>query len=92
MDEKLRSIMAEALLDMIGASKLRSSVMSKTDDRFTITNCIKALDEIEGIEDWLYYAALDLFEDSSLREMFLSLKSNTVRLTWLQGKCSHFFS
>ncbi|XP_027148656.1 L10-interacting MYB domain-containing protein-like [Coffea eugenioides] len=92
LDGNLRNIMAGALLDMIGASKLRSTDMSKTDDKFTITNCIKALDEIEGIEDWLYYAALDLFEDPSSREMFLSLKSNTVRLTWLQGKCGHFFS
>ncbi|KAL3514755.1 hypothetical protein ACH5RR_027472 [Cinchona calisaya] len=92
MDEKLGNTMARALFDMIAASKLRSTAMSKIDDKFTISNCIKALDEIERIEDWLYYAALDLFEDPSLREMFLSLKSNTIRLTWLQGKCSHFAS
>ncbi|KAL3505387.1 hypothetical protein ACH5RR_035228 [Cinchona calisaya] len=90
MDEELRNTMAGALLDMIAASKLRLTAVSKIDDKFTITNCMKALDEIEEINDWLYYAALDLFEDPSLREMFLSLKGNTIRLTWLQGKCGHF--
>ncbi|OMO75411.1 hypothetical protein COLO4_26158 [Corchorus olitorius] len=31
--------------------------------------------------------ALDLFEDSNLRETFICLKGGTTRLTWLQGKC-----
>ncbi|KAG8377904.1 hypothetical protein BUALT_Bualt08G0082000 [Buddleja alternifolia] len=86
-NQELNDAMAEAISDMINSSKLRSVTKSQIDERFTISNCIKALDEIEGIEDNLYYAALDLFENPNYREMFVSLKSNYVRLTWLQGKC-----
>ncbi|KAI3464854.1 hypothetical protein Pfo_021517 [Paulownia fortunei] len=87
-NQELSDTMAEAILDMINSSKLRRFTKPLTDERFTISNCIKALDEIEGIEDNLYYAALDLFENPSFRETFISLKSNYVRLTWLQGKCA----
>ncbi|KAI3460388.1 hypothetical protein Pfo_017051 [Paulownia fortunei] len=89
-NQELSDAMAEAFLDMIHSSKLRTVTKPQVDERFTITNCIKALDEIEGIEDNLYYAALDLFENPNLREMFLSLQSNYVRFTWLQGKCGSF--
>ncbi|KAI5656160.1 hypothetical protein M9H77_24953 [Catharanthus roseus] len=92
LDQNLRDVMAQTMLEMIAASKLQTASMSKYDERFTITNCIKALDEIEEIEDWLYYSALDLFENPSLREMFLSLQSSTVRLTWLRGKCGQSYS
>ncbi|CAI9116915.1 OLC1v1018205C1 [Oldenlandia corymbosa var. corymbosa] len=92
MAETLGETMAEALCEMIAASKLRANATSKNDAKYTITNCIRALDEVEGIDDWLYYAALDLFEDPVLREMFLSLKSNSMRLAWLQGKYAQFFS
>ena len=87
--------MAKALSDMLAASKLRAVAMPEQDDRFNITNCIKALDEIEvteGIDSRLYFAALDLFEDLNLRETFVSLKSNKIRLTWLQGKCGSAIS
>ncbi|XP_058219730.1 L10-interacting MYB domain-containing protein-like [Rhododendron vialii] len=89
-DQELNEAMAGAMLEMVAASKLRAAAISKQDDRFKITNCIEALDEIEtmeGIDSRLYFAALDLFEDPNLRETFISLKSNKVRLTWLQGKC-----
>jgi hypothetical protein len=76
---------------MIAASKLQTVTVPKHDERLTITNCIKALHEIEGIEDWLYYSALDLFENPSLREMFLSLQRDTVKLTWLRGKCGQSY-
>lgn len=89
-NQELGGEMAKALLEMIDCSKLRTSMKPDIDERFTITNCIEALDEIEGIEDGLYYAALDLFEKPTLREMFLSLKSSYVRFTWLQGKCGNF--
>ncbi|ESR48399.1 hypothetical protein CICLE_v10001935mg [Citrus x clementina] len=86
-DEEILEGMAGALSEMIAASKLRAGVMTQIDDRYSITNCITALDEIETIDDWLYFAALDLFEDPNLRETFLSLKCEKIRLTWLQGKC-----
>ncbi|KAI4316920.1 hypothetical protein L6164_024848 [Bauhinia variegata] len=87
LDQDTCDAMAEALLEMVAASKLRTVVSAVTDDKFSITNCIRALDEIEGIDQLLYFSALDLFEDPSLRETFISLKSDKIRLPWLQGKC-----
>ncbi|XP_021284640.1 L10-interacting MYB domain-containing protein-like isoform X1 [Herrania umbratica] len=87
-DEEMSEAMAGAMLDMVAAWRSRrTNATKRSDDKFSITNCVKALDEIEDIEDWLYFAALDLFEDSSLRETFISLKAGKIRLTWLQGKC-----
>ncbi|CAA2989080.1 L10-interacting MYB domain-containing protein-like [Olea europaea var. sylvestris] len=85
-NQELSDGMAKAFTEMIASSRLRTVTMPQIDRKFTITNCVKALDEIEGIEDHLYYAALDLFENPSFRETFLSLKRNYVRVTWLQGK------
>ncbi|XWS20966.1 hypothetical protein CRYUN_Cryun30bG0014700 [Craigia yunnanensis] len=87
-DEEMSEAMAGAMLDMLAAWRLRRTIATKrSDDKFSITNCIKALDEIEDIEEWLYFAALDLFEDPNLRETFISLKAGKIRLTWLHGKC-----
>jgi len=82
--------MAEALLEMVAASKWREVAARQDEERFTITNCIEALDEIQKIDQHLYFAALDLFEDPTLRETFLSLKGDDLRLTWLQGKCGRY--
>ncbi|XVE94577.1 hypothetical protein REPUB_Repub02eG0020800 [Reevesia pubescens] len=87
-DEETSKAMAGAMLDMLAAWRSRKTFAKKqTDDKFSITNCIKALDEIEDIEEPLYFAALDLFEDLNLRETFISLKGGKIRLKWLQGKC-----
>lgn len=88
LDQDTCNAMAEAMLEMISVSRLRAVVSSVSDDKFSITNCIKALDEIQGIDQKLYFSALDLFENPSFRETFISLKSVKIRLTWLQGKCS----
>lgn len=90
-NRELSDGMAKAINEMIASSRLRTVTMPQVDKKFTITNCIKALDEIEGTEDGLYYPALDLFENPSFRETFLSLKSNYIRLTWLQGKVQKKF-
>ncbi|KOM49089.1 hypothetical protein LR48_Vigan07g279300 [Vigna angularis] len=79
LDQDTCNAMAEALLDMVAVSRLRAVVSSVSDDKFSITNCIKALDEIEGIDQQLYFSALDLFENPSLREIFISLKSVKIR-------------
>ncbi|XP_028806702.1 L10-interacting MYB domain-containing protein [Neltuma alba] len=79
--------MAEALLEMVAASRLRTVASTASDDKYSITNCIRALDEIEAIDQKLYLSALDLFENPSLRETFISLKSDQIRLAWIQGKC-----
>lgn len=86
--ERLNGMIAEAMLDMISASKLRGVARTHNNYQFSITNCIKALDEIQGIDQSLYFAALDLFDNSSQREIFLSLKGDK-RLAWLQGKCKN---
>ncbi|XP_009623008.1 L10-interacting MYB domain-containing protein-like [Nicotiana tomentosiformis] len=91
-DKEIIDSMAEAMREMIAASKLQTVVMPQVDGRFSILKCVKALDEIEGIPDHLYYAALDLFDNPSLREMFVSLNSSSIRLTWLQGKCANLAS
>ncbi|XVF63701.1 hypothetical protein PTKIN_Ptkin09bG0107900 [Pterospermum kingtungense] len=86
-DEELHEAMAGAMLDMLAAWRSRTIALKRSDDKFSITSCIRALDEIEDIEEWLYFAALDLFEDPKLRETFISLKGGKTRLKWLQGKC-----
>jgi hypothetical protein len=86
-DQDICNTMAETMLEMVAALKSRAVAKTPSDDRFTITNCIRALDEIEGVNECLYFAALDLFEDPNLRETFISLKGNKIRLTWLEGKC-----
>lgn len=86
--ERLNGIIAEAMLEMISASKLRVVARTQDNNQFSITNCIKALDEIRGIDQSLYFAALDLFDNSNQREIFLSLKCEK-RLAWLQGKCKN---
>lgn len=91
-DQEICDAMAEAMLEMVAASKYRMVDSVPSDDRFTITNCIKALDEIEAVDQRLYFAALDLFEDPNLRETFISLKGDRIRLTWLQGKCGNIAS
>ncbi|KAJ8427076.1 hypothetical protein Cgig2_008945 [Carnegiea gigantea] len=85
--QEILDSMAEALLDMIAASKVKSVAIVSNEEKFSITNCIRALDEIEGIGESLYFAALDLFDDPCLREAFISLKSSERRYLWLQGKC-----
>ncbi|XP_050364873.1 L10-interacting MYB domain-containing protein-like [Argentina anserina] len=87
-DQEKCDAMAKALQDMIAASKLRAAATMPIDDKFSISNCIRALDEIQDIEEQLYFAAVDLFDNPSLRETFISLKGDHIRLTWLQGKCS----
>ncbi|OVA20947.1 hypothetical protein BVC80_8835g14 [Macleaya cordata] len=81
----------EAMLEIAAASKMRAAAMSKNEDRFSISTCIKVLDEIQGLDQRLYFVALDLFENPNARETFISLKSER-RLTWLQGKCSSSIS
>ncbi|MCD7452023.1 hypothetical protein HAX54_014717 [Datura stramonium] len=78
---------AKAISEMAAASRLRASAIEKCNGNFTITGCIRALDELEGVNDQVYYAALDLFNNHAAREIFLSLKVGK-RLTWLIGKLS----
>lgn len=79
-------VIAGAILEMAAASKLRTAAIQQCNGRYTITKCIKELDEMQGVDEQLYFAALDLFSKPNAREIFLSLKGEK-RLTWLRGKC-----
>ncbi|GKV25413.1 hypothetical protein SLEP1_g34856 [Rubroshorea leprosula] len=77
----------DAMLEIAAASKMRASTIMRNEDRFSISKCIKVLDEMQGVDQRIYFLALDLFENPSAREIFISLKSEK-RLLWLQGKCN----
>lgn len=77
----------DAMLEIAAASKMRATAIMKSEDRFSISKCIKVLDEMQGVDQHVYFLALDLFENPNARETFISLKSER-RLAWLQGKCS----
>uniref|UniRef100_A0A7N0UFZ6 Myb/SANT-like domain-containing protein n=2 Tax=Kalanchoe fedtschenkoi TaxID=63787 RepID=A0A7N0UFZ6_KALFE len=76
---------AAAILEMASASKLKTTAIKLQHSRYSISNCIKELDKLQDVDEDIYYAALDLFDNRVAREMFLSLKVDK-RLTWLVGK------
>lgn len=75
----------DAMLEIAAASKMRAAAIMKNEERFSISKCIKVLDEMQDVDQHLYFFALDLFENPNARETFISLK-NERRFTWLQGK------
>ncbi|KAG4395390.1 hypothetical protein AAZX31_20G200900 [Glycine max] len=78
----------DAMLEIAAASKMRATAILKNEDRFSISKCIKVLDELQGVDERLYFLALDLFENNSCAcEIFISLKGEK-RLPWLQCKLS----
>ncbi|XAR73755.1 hypothetical protein NMG60_11007830 [Bertholletia excelsa] len=83
----IEDVIANAILEMAAASKLRAAATKQYNERFSITDCIRVLDETQGVDERVYYAALDLFNKRSARETFLSLKVDK-RLAWLCSKCS----
>lgn len=82
---------ARAILEMATASKLRTAAIQQRSSRYTIANCIKELDEMKGVEEQVYFAALDLFNKPIAREVFLSLKRDK-RLIWLQRQVQSSWS
>ncbi|KAK9164522.1 hypothetical protein Syun_005424 [Stephania yunnanensis] len=83
--------MAKAILEMAASSKRRAAILTQGSDCFSLSNCVKALDEMHTIEGYIYYAALDLFESSNARETFMSLKVEK-RSIWLKNKCNTAFA
>ena len=75
----------DAMLEIAAASKMRAAAIMKNEERFSISKCIKALDEMQGLDQRIYFFALDLFESPNARETFIALRSER-RLPWLQGK------
>ncbi|XP_009379367.1 L10-interacting MYB domain-containing protein isoform X2 [Pyrus x bretschneideri] len=78
---------AGAILEMAAASRLRAAATQQRDARYTIASCIEELDKMQGVDEHVYFAALDLFNKPVAREMFLSLKGEK-RLIWLRSKCT----
>lgn len=78
---------AGAILEMAAASKLRTAATQQHNARYTIANCIAELDKMQGVDEQVYFAALDLFNKPIAREVFLSLKGEK-RLIWLLRKCT----
>ncbi|EEF32727.1 L10-interacting MYB domain-containing protein [Ricinus communis] len=78
---------AGAILHMAAASRLRTAAIRKVSERFSVADCIKELNAIQGLEEGVYFAALDLFDNRNAREIFLSLKGDK-RMIWLRGKCT----
>lgn len=74
-----------AMLEIAAASKMRTAAILRNEERFAISKCIRLLDEMQAVDQNLYFYALDLFENPSSRETFISLKHER-RLPWLQGK------
>ncbi|PSR88066.1 Nuclease [Actinidia chinensis var. chinensis] len=64
----------DAMLEIAAASKMRATEIMKNEDRFSISKCIKVLDEMQGVDQRLYFLALDLFENPNARETFIALK------------------
>ncbi|MCD7467311.1 hypothetical protein HAX54_004658 [Datura stramonium] len=75
----------DAMLEIAAASKMRATAIMRNEERFAISKCIKVLDEMQGVDQSIYFFALDLFENPNARETFISLKSER-RLIWLQCK------
>ncbi|XP_028080858.1 L10-interacting MYB domain-containing protein-like [Camellia sinensis] len=49
---------------------------------FSITNCVKCLEAIEGVDSSTYIKAIKMFKDLDWREMFMAMSSER-RLVWL---------
>ncbi|KDP24000.1 hypothetical protein JCGZ_25388 [Jatropha curcas] len=78
---------AGAISHMAAASRLRTAAIRQISERYSVADCIKELDAMQGVEEGIYFAALDLFDNPNAREIFLSLKGDK-RMIWLRGKCT----
>ena len=78
---------AGAIREMASASKMRAAAKDQYNGRYSMADCIKELDVMQGVDRPLYFTALNLFNKPNAREIFLSLKRDK-RITWLRGKCA----
>ncbi|VVB05327.1 unnamed protein product [Arabis nemorensis] len=83
----MEAAIANAIFEMADASKLRTTALTQLRSRFSLAECIRELDRIQGVAENVYFAALEFFNNPSARETFLSLKRD-LRLPWLQWKCN----
>ncbi|KAG2329352.1 hypothetical protein Bca4012_021081 [Brassica carinata] len=81
----VEAAIANAIAEMAAASRQRTSALTQMRSRFSLAECIRVLDGINGVAESVYFAALEIFNNPSARETFLSLRSD-LRLAWLQWK------
>jgi hypothetical protein len=82
--------MGEALMEWTEVTRAmtpRTSTMNKIDtsafsSAFSITNCVKCLESIEGLDGATYLKAIKMFKDVDWREMFMAMSAER-RLIWL---------
>ncbi|KAJ4725067.1 L10-interacting MYB domain-containing protein [Melia azedarach] len=55
---------------------------SPQSEAFSITNCVKCLESIEGVDGSTYIKAIKMFKDIDWREMFMAMSAER-RLVWL---------
>ncbi|KAJ0021710.1 hypothetical protein Pint_32112 [Pistacia integerrima] len=58
------------------------SEASPQSNAFSITNCVKCLESIEGVDGSTYMKAIKMFKDVDWREMFIAMSAER-RLVWL---------
>ncbi|XP_031259694.1 L10-interacting MYB domain-containing protein-like [Pistacia vera] len=58
------------------------SEASPQSNAFSITNCVKCLESIEGVDGSTYIKAIKMFKDVDWREMFMAMSAER-RLVWL---------
>ncbi|XP_050227119.1 L10-interacting MYB domain-containing protein-like isoform X2 [Mercurialis annua] len=76
-----------AISHMAAVSRLRTAAIQRIIGKYSVADCIKELDAMQGVEEGIYFAALDLFNNRNAREIFLSLKCDKRRI-WLRTKCT----
>lgn len=55
---------------LVNLSLSQAAALTKNKDRFSISKCINALDDLQGVDQHSYFLALDLFENPTSREFF----------------------
>ncbi|WCJ43286.1 hypothetical protein M5689_024040 [Euphorbia peplus] len=78
---------ARAILHMAAASRMKTAAITKVNERYSVADFINELDGIQGLEEGMYFTALDLFDNRNAREIFLFLKGDKGTI-WLRNKCS----
>ncbi|RVW41271.1 L10-interacting MYB domain-containing protein [Vitis vinifera] len=79
--------MGEALKEWAEASKAKTPTLSRFEESsqcnaFSITNCVRCLESIEGVDGSTYIKAIKMFKDVDWREMFMAMSAER-RLVWL---------
>lgn len=62
----------------------KNSDMDQNQNPYSTGNCILALNDTPGVDRRLYNAAMDLFENQTWRETFVTMKIDK-RLSWLKA-------